>query len=155
MVKSFLHLEDTHADIALYEVWNGKEFALDADKVLLVIHDFYIHLYNSCDTKQDSEIDQLLNKLTIPELKGDLSGLTKRITALEVETAIKKLCPGKALGLDGLTADFYTRFSNTLYDILTAVFNDIYDQKHLTFSQYLAIIILLFKKGDHRIVENY
>ena len=155
MVKSFLHLEDTHTDIALHEVWNGKKFVSDADKVLPVIYDFYTHLYDSCDIKQDSEIDQLLNKLTIPELKDDLSGLTKRITALEVETTIKKLCPSKAPGLDGLTADFYTRFSNTLCDILTAVFNDIYDQKQLTFSQCLAIIILLFKKDDCRMVENY
>ncbi len=58
-----------------------------------------------------------------------MSGLIKRITASEVEGAIKKLHPRKAPGLDGLTADFYTRFSNTLCDILTAVFNRIFDQK--------------------------
>ncbi len=51
MVKSFLHLEDTHADIALHEAWNGQQYVLDADKVLPVIHDFYSHLYDSCDTK--------------------------------------------------------------------------------------------------------
>ncbi len=155
MVKSFLHLEDIHVDVALHEVWNGQQFVSDPDQVLPVIHDFYMHLYDACDTKQDSKIDQLLNKLSIPMLKGDMSGLIKRITALEVENAIKKLCPGKAPGLDGLTTDFYTRFSDTLCDILTAVFNEIFDQKQLTFSQYLAIIILLFKKGDHRMVENY
>ena len=74
---------------------------------------------------------------------------------MEVETTIKELCPGKAPGLDGLTADFYIRFSDILYNILTAVFNNIYDQKQLTYSQHLVIIILLFKKGDHRMVENY
>ena len=150
MVKLFLHLEDICVDVALHE-----QFVSDPNQVLPVIQDFYTHLYVAYDTKQDFEIDQLLNKLSIPVLKGDMSGLIKRITASEVENTIKKLHPRKAPGLDGLTADFYTRFVNTLCNILTAVFNEIFNQKQLTFSQHLAIIILLFKKGDHRMVENY
>ncbi len=36
--------------------------------------------------------------------------MTQPITSNEVEMAIKKLCPGKAPGLDSLTADFYNHF---------------------------------------------
>ena len=57
--------------------------------------------------------------------------------------------------MDGLTVDFYTYFADTLSDILAAVFNKIFAEKQLTFSQWLVIIILLFKKGDHQLVENY
>ena len=129
MVKSFLHSEDVHADILLHKVWNGQQFVLSPDQVLPVIHEFYAQLYDSCDNKEDSEIDQLLNKLSIPMLKGDTSSLVGKISATEVENTIKKLHPGKDPGLDGLTADFYSRFSNTLCDILAAVFNEIFEQK--------------------------
>ncbi len=57
--------------------------------------------------------------------------------------------------MDGLTVDFYTYFADTLSDILAAVFNKIFAEKQLTFSQRMAIIILLFKKGNHQLVENY
>ena len=57
MVKSFLHLEDIHVDVALHEVWNGQQFVSDPDQVLPVIQDFYTHLYDAYDTKQDFEID--------------------------------------------------------------------------------------------------
>ncbi len=103
----------------------------------------------------DEEIDQFLQLLDLPMVKGDTTGLIGDITSKEVELAIKKLRPGKASGIDGLTVDFYTCFADTLSDILAEVFNKIFAEKQLTFSQRMAIIILLFKKGDHQLVENY
>ncbi len=63
--------------------------------------------------------------------------------------AIKKLHTGKAPGSDGLTADFYKHFSANLSSILAAVFNEALENKTLMNSQRLAIITLIFKKGDH------
>ena len=78
--------------------------------------------------------------------------MTRPITSKKVEMAIKKLHPGKAPGLDGLTADFYNHFQEVICDIL---FNAIFEDKTLSWSQWVTIIILLFKKGDSCLVGNY
>ncbi len=81
--------------------------------------------------------------------------LTGLITATEVESAIKRLHLGKAPGSDGLTADFYKHYSEFLVDVLVDVFNEIYESKDLTATQKIAIIVLIFKKGDTTLVGNY
>ncbi len=69
--------------------------------------------------------------------------------------AIKKLCTGKAPGSDGLTTDFYKHFSVEISPILAFVFNEVMENKTLSSSQRLAIITLIFKKGDHQDTANY
>ena len=155
MVRSFLHLEDVRTDIALKELWKGSEYVTNSEEILPVLHDFYSHLYECTDIKSDSEIIQFLDKLDMPSIKMDSSSLTSKITSDEVESAIKKLCLGKAPGIDGLTADFYSHFADQLCDILAVVYNAIFEQGSLTFSQCMVIIILLFKKGDSCLVDNY
>ena len=155
MVKSFLHLENIHIDLSLHEVHSGNTVLSSSEEVLPVLHDFYSRLYEPTSNKTDEEIDQFLQLLNLPTVKGDTSNLIGDITPKEVELGIKKLRPGKAPRIDGLTVDFYTRFADTLSDILAKVFNRIFAEKQLTFSQRMAIIILLFKKGDHQLVENY
>ncbi len=81
--------------------------------------------------------------------------LVAPISSKEVEAAIKRLHLGKAPGSDGLTADFYKHYSNYWVDILVSVFNEIYDSQELSPSQKLAIITLIFKKGDMALVGNY
>ncbi len=126
-----------------------------SEEILPVLHDFYSHLYECTDIKSDNEIIQFLDKLDLPSIKMDSSGLTGKITSDEVESVIKKLHLGKALGIDGLTADFYSHFVDQLSNILAAVYNAIFEQGSLTFLQHMAIIILLFKKGDSQLVDNY
>ena len=54
-----------------------------------------------------------------------------------------------------MTAEFYKHFADILAPILTKVFNKCFEQSALTNSQRLAIIILLFKKGDSLLLGNY
>ncbi len=51
---------------------------------------------------------------------------------MEVEAAIKRLRIGKAPGSDGLSAEFYRHFLNKLIDVLTQVFNAIFDSQELS-----------------------
>ncbi len=81
-------------------------------------------------------------------ISKDMIALVQPISSDEVTRVIKKLQTGKAPGIDGLTADFYKHFINHLSSILADVFNQIFDDKTLSSSQKLAVIILLFKKGD-------
>ena len=68
---------------------------------------------------------------------------------------MKKLQIGKTPGCDGIIAYFYKHFTEELYPILTSLFNQIFEDQELTPTQKLAIISLIFKKGDDRLVPNY
>ena len=123
----FLHLEDVKTDTSLKELWNGSHYVLSSEEVLPVLHDFCSCLYEHVDLKTDSDIVQFLDKLELPSITMDASELTDEITSDEVEAVIKKLHPGKAPGIDGLTADFYTHFVDQLSDILALVYNTIFE----------------------------
>ena len=68
---------------------------------------------------------------------------------------IKKLRPNKSPGCNGLTTEFYQHFMHELASILCEVFNKIFEDENLTDTQKIAIIVLIFKKGDNRLLENY
>ena len=73
----------------------------------------------------------------------------------ECDEAVKMLKPNKSPGLDGLPGEFYQTFWNELkpyfYNSLSQTFN----QKRMTFSQRLALITLIHKKGDKSNLANY
>ncbi len=50
---------------------------------------------------------------------------------------------------------FYKYFLEDFSDILSLVFNVIFEVEELSLSQKLAIIILIIKKGDTQQVANY
>ncbi len=132
----------------------GTTYVKTSDEILPVLHDFYRYLYEKVETKSNQEIEDFLTSLSLPKIRDPVI-LLGDITPQEVELAIKKLHPGKAPGLDGLTTDLYSHFSDQLYDILTQVYNEAFKTTSLSYSQRLAIIILLYKKGDSHLVENY
>ena len=92
---------------------------------------------------------------SLPKVKLNVQKLLEPITSAEVKNAIKCLRLGKAPGCDGLTADFYRYFVEDIDDLLVAVFNQILENKSLSSSQKIAIITILFKKGDQHLVNNY
>ena len=61
----------------------------------------------------------------------------------------------KAPGLDGLTFEFYKQFWPHIGPLLIDVFNESYDLKHLPESLRIAVMALIFKKGDMEDLENY
>ncbi len=78
-----------------------------------------------------------------------------KISEKEVEDAINELSVGKAPGSDGLIASFYKYFCEKVMLILIAVFNHAFEDRELSLSQCLAIIVLLFKKGSKELLVNY
>ncbi len=77
------------------------------------------------------------------------------ISELEIIEAIKCLHPGKAPGCDGLNTEFFKMFEEQIASILVKVFIEVWEHKELSFTQRMAIIVLLFKKGDPQLLGNY
>ena len=156
MAPSFLHLEDEKSSLFLEKLLINGNVESDDENILKELHTFYAALYSTWSTKMSVQIKEFLTSIpSLPKIKQDTTCLVGPITEEEVLTAITHLWPGKSLGSDGLTAEFYKHFADILAPILTKVFNKCFEQSALTNSQRLAIIILLFKKGDSLLLGNY
>ncbi len=148
MTPDFLYLEDIKTNFSLDLLLIHGEETSDLDIVLSEMHKFYSGLYSAEHLASDEEMDAfLLSLLNLPTTVGDTSSMCQEIMEKEIEMAIIDLKSGKVPGSDGLIANFYKWFSDLLTPILYKVFNDAFQHKILTTSQYLAIIILLFKRG--------
>ncbi len=120
--------------------------------VLTAITEFYTDLYSCQDKHSNEEISKFLDEiLSLPKVKQDTSQLIQPISKKEIEAAIKSLRPGKAPGCDRLTSKFYKAFEELLVPILAEVFAQIWKDEKLSGTQCMAIIILLFKKGDSKV----
>ncbi len=156
MVKSFLHLEDIKSNCSIKELWHGSKLISGSDGILPTLLDFYSHLYEYADIKQEEEIKNFLEQLDgLLVISTNHESLLGPITFQEIKAAIKKLWPNKSPGIDGLTAEFYKYFCKTISPILELVFNEIFADQCLSFTQRVAIITLLFKKGECTKVGNY
>ncbi len=154
MVLSFLHLEDSHEVSGFNSLLCNNVETNDNEEILGEIHDFYHALYSCRETP--SNLNKFLESIpSLPKVVGDCTPLTNSITTNEIESAIKKLRLNKSPGCDGLTAEFYQHFIQELAPILCEVFNKIFEDKRLTDTQKIAIIVLIFKKGDNRLLGNY
>ena len=117
---------------------------------------YYTNLYNS-RKPQESNIEMYLNELkNLQTLTYDnqksCEGL---ITKLECQKAIKLMKNNKSPGSDGLTIEFYKTFWSDISDILIDSFNESFDLGHLSYSQNISILSLIFKKGDPDNIKNY
>ncbi len=147
MLPSFLHLEDIKNKAQLGKLWDGTREVDTSDGILPLLHDFYQHLYKTSNNKTTTEIGTFLDTLECLPHINNFEKLIGDITYKEIEAAIGQLSTGKSPGFDGITAEFYKHFKELISPILECVFKSIFDQRGLSFSQHLVIIILLFKKG--------
>ncbi len=154
MVPFFIHLEDLHEMLGFNSLLCKNMETKDNEEILREIHNFYNALYSHKDSLND--LNKFLENIpSIPKVVGDCTSLTEPITIKEIESAIKKLRPNKSPGCDSLTAEFYQHFMHEISPILCEVFNKIFEDENLTDTQKIAIIVLIFKKGDNRLLGNY
>ena len=154
MTPTFLYLEDLAPNPGLEALDIDGEIMDDITLILEELNAYYTDLYTARDRKSSQEIASFLNRVkSLPKVLGDMSGLTQPIQESETVETIKSLWPGKLPGSDGLTSSFYKHFCLELSPILTVVFNEAYHLGRLSPTQYLAIIVLLYKK-DLRINQR-
>ena len=76
-------------------------------------------------------------------------------TIEECEIAVKEMKTNKSPGIDGLSNEFYKKFWKDLDTLFYDALREIFDNNEMSFSQKLAIMSLIHKKGDKQDLENY
>ena len=81
--------------------------------------------------------------------------LNKNIAPLEIKSSLKLMNNNKSPGPDGIIVEFYKEFWYIIGDDLSDILINGLDNNQLTYSQYLALIILLYKKGIREDLANW
>ncbi len=154
--KYFHNLEKQNAKNKAWESILDKDGELisGTKNVQKVQVDFYKTLYKSegiCTEKCDpflSSIDRVLSD----EIKCELD---QEICLHELTVALKQMAMNKSPGPDGIVVEFYKMYWNILGTELLEVFHESVRSETLPYSQYLAVIILLYKKGQRENIKNW
>ena len=118
--------------------------------------EFYKQLFTSeqNDDNQNEKaffldsIDRALSESSKNKLDSD-------IQLSEIVSAIKKMPNGKSPGSDGLPVEFYKIFWGDIGNDYFEVINSGLENEELSYSQYLAVISLLYKKGPREDIKNW
>jgi len=117
---------------------------------------FYESLYSERNEKSDTEIENYLDKIKMPNLNVEEKQMCEGlITEEECKTVIQSFKRGKTPGMDGITIEFYLKFWHLLNKILIKCFNASYVLGELTQTQKLGIITLLDKGKDRTLLKNW
>ncbi len=116
--------------------------------------DFYKELYTSEEVSTEKG-DLFLNGIDKSLCKESHDNLDKDISSKEALKALRLMARNKSPGPDGILTEFYQIYWKIIGDDLLEVFKYSYVKESLPFSQYLAVIILLYKKGIRENIENW
>ena len=73
----------------------------------------------------------------------------------EILKALKKMPNNKSPGPDGIITEFYKMFWNLIGEDLCEILRIGLEDEELSYSQYLAVITLLYKKGNRADIKNW
>ena len=125
---------------------NGKS-TTDQNEIMEIKVDYYKKLYKSTNPDNDKLKKYIENTKVHNKLSNNESEKCEgEITIEECTNAIFKMKLNKAPGLDGLSVEFYRKFWNSLKKLVTKVFNFNYERGHLSNSQKIGAISLIFKQ---------
>lgn len=116
--------------------------------ILATFQQFYENVYASRSSGNEEDLTRYLAQVSLASL-SEVSRhlLDQPITLEELERALQLAPNDKALGLDGLEAQFYKLYKDALLPHLLAVFQEVMEVGLLPHSMRKAIIVLLLKPG--------
>ena len=155
--KFFLGLEKSRQKSNIINCLSVGENDVTKDEDILdAAAKFYDELYKS-KCISDNIIDECMNDVDIMSTltKEESNTLDGKILYQECESVVKKLAPNKSPGLDGISNEFYKTFRSDIGKLIVDSFNESYEKRELTESQRTAVIALLYKKGDAKLLKNY
>ena len=115
--------------------------------------EFYKELYHTQNLQNDD--GYFLEHVNASLSESSKAHLDSIITKEEILKALKKMSNNKSPGEDGIPVEFYKLNWNMISDDLLEVYRTGLDDKQLSYTQYLAIIILLYKKGSREDIKNW
>ncbi len=116
--------------------------------------DFYSELYDSNGIDEE-KAHKFVNTLDTKVSDSDRNMLDSEITLKDMTNAIKRMNNNKSPGPDGIIIEFYKLYWKETGEHLLQIFKESFNNKMLPYSQYLAVIVLLFKKGDREDLRNW
>ena len=155
--KYFLNLEKR----------NGKRKELDCiskngkiitgnENILKEITKYYRELYSKHSFSKVSDIKTYLETTDLTILSEEDALLCEGlVTEKECCDALNSMRNNKSPGSDGLTAEFYKCFWDDLKFLFMNSLNESFEKQELSESQKQAVITLLHKKGDKRLIDNW
>ena len=154
----FLSLEAKHqSSNIIKELVNEDGVSFKSDnKILGEMCNFYEKLYTSRNIRNE-DIDIYLSSLeNISCLSNDDKTFCETFpTIRECETAVNEMKTNKSPGIDGIPNEFYKKFWNDINNLFYNALREIYDNNEMSFSQKLAIMSLIHKKGDKKSLKNF
>ena len=114
---------------------------------------FYKNLFTTQNINEDKSF--FLSNPEAQLSQDSKNDLERDIAREEIAKAIKKMPNNKSPGEDGIIVEFYKMFWNLIGDDLHEVFLNGLENEELAYSQYLALIILLYKKGPRENIKNW
>ena len=143
----FLNLEKQNGRLTTISrlVENGKEIKLDTE-ILNMLKCFYSDLYSKNNKLDSSNYGIFLNS-NIPKISyNSVTFCEESISSEEIKKAVKNLKANKSPGTDGLTAEFYQFFFESIKDYLYDSINYSFQNKSLSIEQRRGILKLIPKK---------
>ena len=152
----FLSLEKKNSSDRWIAAMRGSDGIVvsDISSICSSWRSFYLNLFTACSTDIDTQRD-LLSNITRTLPPGEVSSCEGLLCSDEIFTALNGMARGKTPGSDGLPAEFYLAFWDTLGGDLVDVLNASFQSGLLSKSQRTAIISLSFKKGDRLLHKNW
>ena len=114
---------------------------------------FYKELFTSENVNNDYSF--FLNNPIKQLSELSKNGLESDITHTEICKAMKLMPNNKSPGEDGITIEFYKTYWNIIGHDMHEVFIKGLNNRELSYTQYLAAISLLYKKGSREDIRNW
>ncbi|KAM7282119.1 hypothetical protein ISCGN_002269 [Ixodes scapularis] len=113
------------------------------------IEDAFLQAYTDLFTRVEDDGVLQTTGVALPKISPKVrKQMNRKITASEVEEAIKELAPRKSPGVDGLGSQFYKTFSAQLCPILRDMHADVLKRGLLPPSMRQAVTVLIQKKNS-------
>ena len=118
--------------------------------------EFYKELFQSQNLNcNDNQYNRFLNVVDKKLSEEDRISLDSCLTMKEITKALSLMKNNKSPGPDGIVAEFYKIYWNELKHDILEVYIYSQNKRSLTYSQYLAAMILLYKKGRREDIKNW
>ena len=132
----------------------GVEVIQDQDRIMGEIETFYGKLYKAEGVEEEC-IEKMCKNVKGKISNEDRKALNKFITKEEIKEALHSMKNNKSPGEDGISKEFFLTFENEIMEELCEMLNNILFKGKMPESLRNAIITLLFKKNDHRMLKNW